>query len=900
MKKIYLLFSLLTISLNALKSECVLVPLSLENRVNPSTLIVEAKVGTQVSYWNAEHSMIFTSHELLLSSVFKGSEYLKGNKINIITLGGQVGDKAIKVEPELELESGEIGIFLLVQKDGEWVSESGPQGFIKIDKYTGVSSDIFNVYPAFSIQNKIKNLTGLPNVEINALLTKVTINNKRATPSISSISPKTLSAGTSTVLTIKGLNFKPSIDTSSVQFKNADDGGASYIKALKRDFISWSDTMIKLIVRTKAGTGKIRLVVAGNGITTSTDTLKVSFAHLNVVSGDSIGYETQQIGMNTSNGITWKMNQRFYDSAGARGAFIRSLERWRCGTYINWDTLGHVKHSSIKSDGVNMCAWDTLNNMPNGVLAQCFSYWSGCFNPGLKWYVNELDIRFRIRPTNTTNWNYTTGQASSNQFHFESVATHELGHGHQMGHVINSAVVMHYSIANGQNKPSLSTDDINAGNYVINKSGTSVCGKSIHSKLNSGTCAILAPSANFRISKNPVCKNEVVTFTDSSIGNISAYAWDFGANASPATAVGKGPHNCVFSAGGTKTIKLTITTITGNLVKTKNITVQNDSKMYPNFTYLAAEKGNITFTNSSNNPISAKWYFGDGDSSTTISPAHKYNIGGSYNVKLSSSNTCNTRDTTISVKLSNLNFYTNKVSACINEPVYFIDSSDTYASNWSWSFPGGFPSTATGKGPHNVIYNTPGNKNASLTISCPGNNNTNQSYTRNNLVNIGNDTLTEASFNYSYYANNKVGFINQSRGSNLNYKWYFGDGDSSTEKNPVHQYANANLKTVKLIVKGNCGTKDTTITLRDFTLLNQNNIFYMDFYPNPSSDYIMIQSNLEQKINIKITDVSGKIVLELNAKNGEKIDLQSISSGTYLVKMSSDELVKNQVLQINH
>ena len=145
------------------------------------------------------------------------------------------------------------------------------------------------------------------------------------------------------------------------------------------------------------------------------------------------------------------MNQKFYDSAGARGAFVRSLERWRCGTFINWDTLGHVSHSAIKPDGVNMCAWDTLNNMPNGVLAQCFSYWSGCFNPGLKWFVNELDIRFRIRPTNTTNWTYGTTQATSNQFHFESVATHELGHGHQMGHVINSAVVMHYSIANGQN-----------------------------------------------------------------------------------------------------------------------------------------------------------------------------------------------------------------------------------------------------------------------------------------------------------------------------------------------------------------------------------------------------------------------------------------------------------------
>jgi hypothetical protein len=88
MKKIFLLFSIIVLHLDLLKSECVLVPLSLETRVSPSTLIVEAKVNAQISYWNADHSMIFTSHELLLSSVFRGSELLKANKINIITLGG--------------------------------------------------------------------------------------------------------------------------------------------------------------------------------------------------------------------------------------------------------------------------------------------------------------------------------------------------------------------------------------------------------------------------------------------------------------------------------------------------------------------------------------------------------------------------------------------------------------------------------------------------------------------------------------------------------------------------------------------------------------------------------------------------------------------------------------------
>jgi PKD repeat protein len=316
--------------------------------------------------------------------------------------------------------------------------------------------------------------------------------------------------------------------------------------------------MIKVLVRTKAGTGKIRVVVGGNGVATSADTLQIPYSHLNVVQGvnaDSIGFETQEIGMNASNGITWKISKRFYDSIGAKGAFVRSLERWRCGTYINWDTLGKVNYSSIKYDGVNMCAWDTSKAMPTGVLAQCFSFWSGCFSgPNLKWFVVEMDIRFRIKPTDSTNWNYSNNSASKSQYHFETVATHELGHGHQLGHVIAPAVVMHYAISNGQVKPNLTTSDIAGGSYVITKSATAVCSKNAHSKLNSGNCAIVVPSANFILGKTTICLNESVNLTDSSKGNLTAYSWNFGSGASPASATTVGPHTVAYSTGGSKTI----------------------------------------------------------------------------------------------------------------------------------------------------------------------------------------------------------------------------------------------------------------------------------------------------------------------------------------------------------
>jgi PKD repeat protein len=899
MKRPLNLLILLTLfSFTKLYSECVLVPLSLQERVNASTLIVEGIVQSKTCHWNSDQTMIYTKNKVQISKIFKGSGLISQYTIDVITMGGVIGNKAVKAEPELELETGEIGILLLIQKNGEWVAESGPQGFIRIDKHTAESSDVFNTYSAYAIQPMIVSYTKQTIVTVNAQLTNVTINSKRAAPSISSISPTTINAGTSSVLTIKGSNFNSTIDTSSVQFKNGDDGGLSFIKALKRDYVSWSDTMIRVRVRTKAGTGKIRLVIAGNGIANSADTLKIPYAHLNVVSGDTISYETQEIGMNSSNGITWKMNKRFYDSSGARGAFIRSLERWRCGTYINWDTLGRLNHSAIKSDGVNMCAWDTSSSMPSGVLAQCFSYWSGCFNPNLQWFVNELDIRFRLKPTNTTNWNYTTGNASGTQFHFESVATHELGHGHQLRHVINSTVVMHFSIANGQTKPGLSTNDIAGGNYVITKSATSICGKNAHTKLNSNNCAIVAPASNFTLSKSVICKNESLVYTDSSLGNISAWSWNFGANASPATANTKGPHTVTYSAGGNKTVNLTITTITGNIQKNKNLLVQADSKIIPAFSYSAAEKGIVSFTNLSNNSLNAKWYFGDGDSSTAATPVHQYALSGVYPVKLITQNTCNTDDTTRNITFAYLNFGVSQSSICINEPVYYVDSSANAAS-WQWSFPNGTPATATGKGPHKVTYSGSGSQSAALQIGVTGS--ASQSYPRNSIVTVGTDTFTKASFIYGYYGKNIVGFDNQSSGSGMSYKWYFGDGDSSSLKNPIHTYTNANNKTVRLVVTGNCNTDDTTITLRDFTGIegiNSGSLFSVS--PNPSKDQFKIVTAIQLPLSYTIYDVSGKAVASGETKNGENISTLNLADGIYTLKLQFGEEHAGIKLVIQH
>lgn len=86
---------------------------------------------------------------------------------------------------------------------------------------------------------------------------------------------------------------------------------------------------------------------------------------------------------------------------------------------------------------------------------------------------------------------------------------------------------------------------------------------------------------------------------------------------------------------------------------------------------------------------------------------------------------------------------------------------------------------------------------------------------------------------------NTIQFTNQSSvlSGVLHYKWYFGDGDSSDQVNPVHLYSNANTYNVTLIATTDYGFSaqfDTTITVfeipdADFIVENECDGMALDF-----------------------------------------------------------------------
>lgn len=77
-------------------------------------------------------------------------------------------------------------------------------------------------------------------------------------------------------------------------------------------------------------------------------------------------------------------------------------------------------------------------------------------------------------------------------------------------------------------------------------------------------------------------------------------------------------------------------------------------------------------------------------------------------------------------------------------------------------------------------------------------------------------------------------------------------------------------------------------------------------FPNPTSDYIRVEMNLDrpQNVNVYLTDVSGKLINMTNRSNfingSIEINVQSVPSGTYFLKISSATGVKTEKISVMH
>ena len=129
--------------------------------------------------------------------------------------------------------------------------------------------------------------------------------------------------------------------------------------------------------------------------------------------------------------------------------------------------------------------------------------------------------------------------------------------------------------AAGPNNNSITVDfgGTNGDITVVETNSNGCSASAVSLTINLQGCGL---DAEFVADDVSICDGETVTFTNLSVGTTGAttYAWDFGANSTPATTTGIGPHVVTFNGSGNSTVSLTITDGASNVeTKTDYITV---------------------------------------------------------------------------------------------------------------------------------------------------------------------------------------------------------------------------------------------------------------------------------------------------------------------------------------
>ncbi|MBK9542524.1 MAG: IPT/TIG domain-containing protein [Bacteroidetes bacterium] len=536
--------------------QCMLLPIPVQSRTQESNLITEAEVMSSTSFWNAQRTMIFTIHHLKIYKIFKGNSGLQ--EFDIITDGGSVGLDRIEVTSNLDLSPGQQGIFFCnVSKLNKLVNFTGAgtlydaygseQGFIEYNVNENTATTPFYQFSTITGQlySEITGYTGnqfvqvAPNTLLNQSIQQLQApknggNSTAAVPTITSFTPTTITAGTRSLLTINGTNFGATRGTGFVEFKNANDGGASYIQAKAIDYRTWSNTQITVWVPSSslsngpsAGTGTIRVTNNDPNSVVSAGTLTVTYSHINVEFNNT-GFYTEHINDNGTGGFTFQMEAtKFAINAPAVAAFTRAMNTWTCNTNINWILGANTAVDTVLADGVNIVRFDVGPSLPVGVLGRATSRFSGCIGGvDTVWTVNEIDVIYDDGAAGLA-WQYGPTLANASQIDFETVTVHELGHAHQLQHIILPGAVMNFSISNGQNTRSLSAvNDIAGGNFVMTKSFAAhgAC------KLIATAMTSLSLAASVSIAASPgvsVCATASVTFTATPVvpAGTPAYQW---------------------------------------------------------------------------------------------------------------------------------------------------------------------------------------------------------------------------------------------------------------------------------------------------------------------------------------------------------------------------------------
>ncbi len=406
------------------------------------------------------------------------------------------------------------------------------------------------------------------------------------------------------------------------------------------------------------------------------------------------------------------------------------------------------------------------------------------------------------------------------------------------------------------------------GSYEVCLTVSSICGSTQSCQTINVSCT--PPEADFNFTTNELNVNLI----DQSPGTPTSWSWVI----SDGTTSTAQTFMYTFPTPGTYEVCLTVGNICGNTTTCTNVTVSCTAPQAAFST--TTNELEAAFTDlSTENPTSWQWDFGDGTISSEASPAHTYALPGNYTVCLTASSICGTTTSCQEVIVTcpaPIGTFTDTISGL---QANFNGTSLDEVDDWAWDFGDG----TTGTGPEvEHIYPESGDYEVCLTITnlCGS-----TEYCKTITISC---LAPEALFSVNGTTNTQI-FMDASLNNPTSWLWDFGDGNTSTEQDPVHTYAAATWYTVCLIVTNNCGTDTTCTNIMVVSDLDDPaQQIGMTISPNPTIDQVQLAYQLPMNGDLQLTiyNSQGQQVQQenwtsLQQQASKLVDLSNLPGGVY-------------------
>ncbi|HTN45157.1 MAG TPA: PKD domain-containing protein [Flavipsychrobacter sp.] len=335
---------------------------------------------------------------------------------------------------------------------------------------------------------------------------------------------------------------------------------------------------------------------------------------------------------------------------------------------------------------------------------------------------------------------------------------------------------------------------------------------------------LYVPTADFWANDTAVCVQDTVGLDQTFSDAIKYYSYSF----TPSNVnylshgITRPKDSVVFRSGGIYTVKLSWVDINDcphDTTKTSYIIVGNPSANFTAKPPLGCHPFLGKFKdNPGNTPglytTNWQWDFGDGSTlnANTDSVTHLYNTSGLHDVRVIITDNIGCIDTLlrlgyVDVRKSTAKFGADDTTACVGQPVQFLDSATSSSGaplTHFWDFGDG--STSTLRTPSHV-YTQAGSYNVMLVVKDDIGCNDTVIYPNYIKVQDVNASFT-MSDTFALCPPLNIQFTNTSTGAS-NYQWAFGDGSGSIVNNPMNIYVTPGLYNIRLIAISSYGCRDT-------------------------------------------------------------------------------------------